>query len=325
MSGKTRTVALGLGFGAALVMGLGSLAWACTSQAWVGKITPGAGPAGTRATVTGENFVVGPVEIRWNTSNGPLLTTATGPRFSVAVTIPDARPDVYPVVAISRQGGRIVGQSSTAFEVTPANATARGGYSSASGEDATTTPESEATTASGSARAPRSTASTPGDSPNLESSAEQGAVAFPSEENGPAEPGGADPGRSELRADSPRRAPATAGSATATASAGAPLAGGVRGSAPAGQPVAAATSGFAEQQAEPPSARTVWGDPASGFAEGDARRGVSLLDAHNGTATGPSPAALGATALSFGLVAMFSGFGLAEVRRRRASAIAARR
>lgn len=48
-------------------------------------------------------FSGGPVEIRWNSATGPLLATATGPDFSTDVTIPDAPPGSYVVLAVGRE------------------------------------------------------------------------------------------------------------------------------------------------------------------------------------------------------------------------------
>lgn len=314
---RARRSITALGAGAALVIAATSFAWACTNQAWLGSIDPGSGAAGTRATVTGERFAPGPVEIRWNTTGGPLLATATGPDFSVAVTIPSATPDVYSVIAISKQGNTVLGQASTAFELT-ATTTERGGYSSGGSEGDGAT-GSAGTTASGSASArPSANGGAPGGASDPATSSEQGDAAFPAEQGSadaqpvagrasavPAGSAGAAPAGSRGRPAAVDSA-ATRGGAPADAA---------RSSATASGPVAAGADDT-QRDAAGPSARTVWGDPASGFEAGRTQRGVSLLD-HQGAPGGPSPVALGATALSVALVALFSGFAVAEARRRR--------
>lgn len=312
---RVRRSITALGAGAALVIAATSFAWACTTQAWLGSIAPGSGPAGTRATVTGTRFAPGPVEIRWNTNGGPLLATATGPDFDVAVTIPSASPDVYSVIAISRQGNTVLGQASTAFEVT-ATPSERGGYSSAGPEGDGAT-GGAGTTASGSTSARGSVAGgAPGAMSDPATSTEQGDGAFPAEATADGQPAtgraGAVPAGSAVAAPT-----GTSGRSAAVDSAvtrGGASADGTRGSATGSGPMVAGADDT--QRDAGPSARTVWGDPASGFEAGGAQRGVSLLD-HQGSQGGPSPIALGATALSVGLVALFSGFALAEARRRR--------
>lgn len=319
---RVKRLTLGVGVGAGLLIGLSSLAWACTSQAWLGDITPTAGPPGTRATVTGKNFAPGPVEIRWNTNGGTVLATASGPSFSVAVTIPEVAPDVYTVVAVARQGTTIIGQASTAFEVTPAAAAERGGYTSSTG-DGGQTGGTQARTSTGSARAPGSSGSStsPADA-SATTSTEGGDAAFPAEEDAAAPSGsrGVASGGNAQVATTPAGAAGSAAARTASAAALAGTPGGVGAAVPlAGQATPAVASEGRESQAATPSARTVWGDPASGFSDGLAARGASILDDH-GSSSGPSHAALGVSALSLGLVALSGGFGLAEARRRRARA-----
>lgn len=88
-------------FGAALLtLGVAGLAWACTPQARI-TIAPNSGPAGAVTRVEGGAFHEGPVEIRWDSSTGPLLGTATGPSFAVDITIPEARTGTHYVVAVA--------------------------------------------------------------------------------------------------------------------------------------------------------------------------------------------------------------------------------
>ncbi len=51
---------------------------------------PSSGPPGTEVTVDVEGFVSGPVELRWDRRDGPLLATAEGPDFTVRVNVPAA-------------------------------------------------------------------------------------------------------------------------------------------------------------------------------------------------------------------------------------------
>jgi len=110
---------------APLVVAVG-VAWACTPQANI-NVEPQAALAGSAVTVEGSNFVRDrPVEIRWSTGEGspaewPLLATARGPDFSSEVTIPNAPPGNYYLVALARDdAGDVVGQAVASFRVKPA-------------------------------------------------------------------------------------------------------------------------------------------------------------------------------------------------------------
>jgi len=120
-----RLAAIGAGL-AGIVLASASLAWACSAQANI-FVNPPAAPAGTTVTVSGGQFLPGPVEIHWNSTAGPVVGTTTGPDFSTAVQIPaNAPPDVYTLVATS---GNFLAR--TPFEVT--TATANGGNGTKSG------------------------------------------------------------------------------------------------------------------------------------------------------------------------------------------------
>lgn len=115
----------------AVALGGMSVALACTPG---GGITadPGSGPPGSFVDISGTGFVaageqwqeqeVGPVEIRWNTTSGPLLATATGPDFTQSVTVPqDATNRTYYFVAVQRRAdGGSVRQAAASFQVTGA-------------------------------------------------------------------------------------------------------------------------------------------------------------------------------------------------------------
>ncbi|MGH9152218.1 MAG: hypothetical protein ACRD03_07460, partial [Acidimicrobiales bacterium] len=85
---------------AALATGGSAMAWACTPSAHLVPISPATGEVGSRITVAGRAFHAAEVAIHWGGADGPLLATATGPSFSVPVTVPPAAPGVYLVVAI---------------------------------------------------------------------------------------------------------------------------------------------------------------------------------------------------------------------------------
>lgn len=103
----------------ALAGGLVGQAWACTPLAAVTLSQLAAG-AESRVTVNGTAFHSGvPVEIRWNGVTGPVLATATGPDFSVPVTVPgDADPGAYYILAVQRDAeGTIIGRGASTFAV----------------------------------------------------------------------------------------------------------------------------------------------------------------------------------------------------------------
>jgi hypothetical protein len=98
----------------------GAVAWACVPQANLVTLSPrSSGPSGTEVTVEGLGLDPGPVEIRWNEADGPLLGEGSGPNLSVPVTIPDAPEGLYIVVLLARQPGGGVGNTArAAFQVT---------------------------------------------------------------------------------------------------------------------------------------------------------------------------------------------------------------
>jgi len=85
-------------------LAVASVAWACTQTATI-SIRPASGPTGGPVMVSGQDFGSTPVEIRWNGAEGPVLATASGPQFSVAVSPPaGAAPDVYVIEAVQTVG-----------------------------------------------------------------------------------------------------------------------------------------------------------------------------------------------------------------------------
>ena len=112
-------------------VGGAALSWACSVQAGISTERT-SGPPGTHVTVRGTLFVPGqPVEIRWNEVGGPVLATTRASAdqtawISTTVTIPNASPDTYALVAVGRDDqGRVAGTAPAPFTVTaPAGAEA---------------------------------------------------------------------------------------------------------------------------------------------------------------------------------------------------------
>lgn len=102
-----------------------NLAWACTPSASV-AVDPGRGSAGEPTTFRGSGFPDRPVELRWDSASGPLLATATGPSFSVSVTVPRVAPGIYTILAVPRTDGTPYA-ARVAFTVTGAGQAAGGG------------------------------------------------------------------------------------------------------------------------------------------------------------------------------------------------------
>ena len=103
-----------------------ALAWACTPKSYI-DFSATSGHPGDTVAVTGKGFVSGPVEIHWNGATGPVLATAAGPDFTVKITIPQVAPGVYYPHGVARDAdGQITGDAPRAFQVqgTAAPATA---------------------------------------------------------------------------------------------------------------------------------------------------------------------------------------------------------
>lgn len=100
MKRHRRTLVL-TGMAAAVLMAA-SFAWACQPQPYI-ALSPDSGPSGTTVSVTGQNFQEGSVELRWNSANGHLLGTTSGPQFVTEVTIPESGDGTYVVMAVQYQ------------------------------------------------------------------------------------------------------------------------------------------------------------------------------------------------------------------------------
>lgn len=117
-----RRLAVGVFGVAAIALSAAGVAWACTADAYLGIESPsaGAGPPGTKIQLVGHQWHEGPVEIYWNSPQGPRLGTAEGPSFATIVTIPaTAAPGVgYIYARAIDPGGSYVYAARTGFEVT---------------------------------------------------------------------------------------------------------------------------------------------------------------------------------------------------------------
>jgi len=106
---QVRRTILSAGIVTALTMLAGASAFACTNLA-VLNLSSNAGKAGDVVTVTGSSYrmpanVTTGVQLRWNALDGPILAEATPDKvgnISASITIPQAPPDNYVIIAILR-------------------------------------------------------------------------------------------------------------------------------------------------------------------------------------------------------------------------------
>lgn len=128
-----------------LTLGVIGAAWACTVSPSL-SVEPGFSTPGSLVTIqgafipigakTGQASEAGPVEIRWNGSDGPLLASSEasskpvpdGTNLSVPVTVPSqARPGVYYLVAVQRDAsGNVIAKAAETFEVRSAGSSVSG-------------------------------------------------------------------------------------------------------------------------------------------------------------------------------------------------------
>lgn len=271
----------------AVVLGVASLAWACTPQAYIDS-SPAEGVSGATITVTGDVWKDGqPVQVYWRDTSGPLLGTGIGPTFSIEVTIPQSEPDTYMLVGVVRNDeGLVEHQKSKAFTVVAEEAPEEpgGGAEPQPGSGGSKEPGSEQSKGSG----------------------ERGATGSSSEGSAPA-----------------------AGSTSDTAAAPGP-----------GTIAAAAKSEASDRPARSSSKKSVSrsaahffrdvpapseGDPLLDRWSGEAGRGAASIDAaiEAPPTTSDRPGSefmIGAVLLAVGLVSIFGGFLVAEIRRRAPSA-----
>lgn len=110
-----------------------AVAWACSVQTELG-LAFNRGAARSQVEVRGTAFSPGAVELHWNTVSGPVLAAVSGPRFDTTVTVPDAAPNVYYLVAVQNSSGGLVTKAAAAFEVTaPAGGGGVGAWGAAGG------------------------------------------------------------------------------------------------------------------------------------------------------------------------------------------------
>ena len=110
-------IALATVLGAAAVLGVAGLAWACTNFATV-NLSGASGPAGSELVATGAYTQPGvEVALRWNSRTAPVVATAVpdaAGAYSVPVRVPEASSGVQVLLAVDRDGN----VARAAFEVT---------------------------------------------------------------------------------------------------------------------------------------------------------------------------------------------------------------
>jgi len=308
--GRSRRSVITLFVGAAATVALASAAWACTAQPVIGPpgssgagsgLNPSYGPAGTAVTIDGRAFQTGPVEIRWNSVDGPSIVDQAnapeGPNFSgVQLRIPGtATAAVYSVVAFQRDGlGNVSSMARAPFEVTESGAAPSvSGASSGSGSGAV---DSQTTGGATSASLQG------GDGGQESTSRPQGTQA--ANPTGPAVGQGAAKSNGQQTQSNP-----------ASVGAGAPGATGAGSSA--------AVAGVAAGPALRPSIspRSALADLWSGFNKG---RSAPQLELTQPADSLPNTLVLGTALLGFALLAAGGGFVVAATTRRRRATMTSR-
>ena len=318
MRGTLRRSSIGLlAFLSLAVIGT-ALSWACSPG---NKITvtsqvpapvsgpPGSGPSGTEVTLDGENFLAGEsVQIYWNELDGKLLATATVPAnrsFTVKFDIPKAPADTHTILARTQNDGGQVFVGKAPFTVTEPGERATAPGQTAPG----TTPglgrgntNGRADGGAGGGGRESTTVISPGQA---------------SPESNRAPQGGSSPGTGGTGGTVPDRsgAPVFAGSTAPADSPGASA-------APASPRDGSADSpGGAGTGRGPASEVSAAGDLWGGFSS--ATEAPSLSGAARPAADTSNSMTIGLGLLGLGLVALFTGFGVADVRRRRRVAASA--
>lgn len=313
----------------ALVLFMG-LASACTPAAYI-QISPRSGPAGLVTTVSAGSFWPGPVQIRWNGADGPLLGDAQGPNFSVSVTIPAAAPPGVHYVMAVQTASLGTFKASVPFEVSGAE----GGT-----EPGTATQRAAGSGSVSGGHEERATVPAGGSAPGG-GSTETGGSGLPSQQGsgsgqtgGASGPGGTASGTagqaSPVAPGSSKDAAAAKGPA-ATAGPSATLPDARRTPVPAdGGPIAPisepvdneSTGTFLPGDDLPATSgrlQAVAGDLWSGFSSVGPRssRETSLSGASADARGAGGGVGLGAAFLGAGLAALVIGFGFAEAARAR--------
>ena len=114
---RRSTVAMVMAVAGIALAGM-SVAWACTGQPLMHLATDSVGEVRSHAKVEvlANEAVAGPVALRWNALDGPVLASAevtAGQATTLDATIPDAAPGVYYLVLQTSAG-----VARSAFEVT---------------------------------------------------------------------------------------------------------------------------------------------------------------------------------------------------------------
>ena len=305
MKSHVRRLSVGGSGVIAAVLVASAVAWACTPSASVAYCAGTTeGVAGTRVTLCGQAFQSGrQVQVHWGATTGPVLaaTTVTGGSFQLPVRVPvnaAAGRNAF-VLAFSYSNQDTAADTSdsrqVAFNVLPAR----------TAEETVVTP-------------PAVTAQTEGVSSGAEPDS-----AFPAAAAAPvAAPSGPVATVTEAAPSSaipaPRSLPVSANPGAVRQSGRTVFGGSVAPEAPV-----ATTATAAEDQAPRVAAGTATGDLWSGLASGSNGPAFGLGDSPS--TSSDSSAGLAAALLGAGLMALFAGFGIAELGRRRALAHAADR
>lgn len=297
-SGRRSIWLVGLGVVAAAVVSVASVAFACSPQCCFIDLSTEAGPPGTKVTVTGREFGDIASELRWGSTDGPVLATTSGQDdWPVKIVIPNAATGYFFIHSVPTTGFDLrPAKRAKTFKVTSLATTPTGEENAPPSPSPASQSAPSATSAASSAAAPAAT--------TAGAPAEQAAQLAPIES--PA---------SSPQAASAAKAPATAGapavgrarttSANGTQPPSAP-AGAVQSAAPAasdGAPaIAAATTPAGNDEVPQP-----WSDrPSFESSPG--------LDSGG---RGDSPLGIGLALLGIGSVGLFGGIMVLAARRSR--------
>lgn len=103
---RGRRVAVLTAAAAAAVLGMASMAWACTNSIRIEAVAPSVERAAASLVVQGAQAVAGStVELRWNRIDGPVLAQARADgagSFSATMDVPQVSPGIYVVTATSQ-------------------------------------------------------------------------------------------------------------------------------------------------------------------------------------------------------------------------------
>lgn len=304
--GTRAVVAAGFAAGA-MVLAAASFAWACEAGIFSGTPAITADPASvtvgtTQVRVSGQGWTNGQqVALRWNSKSGSQVGSAlpggANGEFNTSATVPAvAAGDDYQIFAVQEGTGKVYGLP---FRVTPQASTATPEQPGTGGGTTTNRVAVADPSEPVSATAVTQTAPSSAGSAGTGGREAPGVVAN-------------DPVRvSEPIPATDDRAPAAAVNRPSLLQEAAPAA---LSAADREASAAAETTTAVEETA--PSVRTASGDLWSGFSPAAGRSGPGLTSLPS-TSSGSSDLAVGLGLLSAGLVALFAGFGVAELNRRR--------